>query len=69
VDHVNEAAFKTLYPEANSWYMGANIPGKPRVFMPYIGGVNVYRRECQEIADAGYRGFQLTQATQAAAAE
>ena len=39
VDHVNEVANGTLYPSANSWYMGANIPGKPRVFMPYIGGV------------------------------
>jgi len=68
VDHVNEAAFKTLYPEANSWYMGANIPGKPRVFMPYIGGVNVYRQECQEIADAGYRGFHLTSAAEKSAA-
>ena len=43
--HVNEVANKTLYPLANSWYMGANIPGKPRVFMPYIGGVGSYRRE------------------------
>jgi len=68
VDHVNTAAFKTLYPEANSWYMGANIPGKPRVFMPYIGGVNVYRQECQEIADAGYRGFRLTSAAEKSAA-
>ena len=40
VDHVNEVASVTLYPKANSWYLGANIPGKPRVFMPYIGGNN-----------------------------
>ena len=39
VAHVNEVAHGTLYPQANSWYMGANIPGKPRIFMPYIGGV------------------------------
>src|SRR5882724_9722026 len=39
VAHVNEIGHATLYPRANSWYMGANIPGKPRVFMPYIGGV------------------------------
>ncbi len=44
VAHVNEVAQGTLYPQANSWYMGANIPGKPQIFMPYIGGVGVYRR-------------------------
>ena len=38
VDHVNQLADATLFPRANSWYMGANVPGKPRVFMPYIGG-------------------------------
>jgi cyclohexanone monooxygenase len=40
--------------------MGANIPGKPRIFMPYIGGVGVYRRICDEVAAAGYRGFTMT---------
>jgi cyclohexanone monooxygenase len=60
VAHVNEVAHKTLYPQAASWYMGANIPGKPRVFMPYIGGVGVYRQICDEIAADGYRGFQLS---------
>ncbi len=59
VDHVNEVAFKTLYPSANSWYMGANIPGKPRVFLPYIGGVGHYRQTCDRIAAEGYEGFQL----------
>jgi cyclohexanone monooxygenase len=44
VDHVQEAANRTLFPPANYWYMGANIPGKPRLFMPYIGGVGRYRR-------------------------
>ena len=44
VEHVNEVAHTTLYPQANSWYMGANIPGKPQIFMPYIGGVGVYAR-------------------------
>jgi cyclohexanone monooxygenase len=62
VAHVNEVAEKTLYPLANSWYMGANIPGKPRVFMPYIGGVGVYRRKCEEIAAKGYEGFALSPA-------
>jgi len=60
VAHVNEVAQMTLYPQANSWYMGANIPGKPRIFMPYIGGVGVYRRICDEVAAAGYRGFTMT---------
>ncbi|WP_158932133.1 NAD(P)/FAD-dependent oxidoreductase [Acidisphaera sp. S103] len=59
VQHVNEVADTTLYPSAASWYMGANIPGKPRVFMPYIGGVGAYRRRCDEIAANGYEGFQL----------
>jgi cyclohexanone monooxygenase len=68
VDHVNEAAFSTLYPSANSWYMGANIPGKPRVFMPYIGGVGTYRRTCAEIAAKGYEGFRTESAPLAAVA-
>jgi cyclohexanone monooxygenase len=59
VQHVNEVADTTLYPSAASWYMGANIPGKPRVFMPYIGGVGTYRQKCDEIAANGYEGFQL----------
>lgn len=56
---VTVAAHKTLYPRAGSWYMGANIPGKARVFMPYVGGVGTYRRICEEVARAGYRGFSL----------
>jgi cyclohexanone monooxygenase len=60
VAHVNEVAQMTLYPQANSWYMGANIPGKPRIFMPYIGGVGAYRRICDEVAAKGYRGFAMT---------
>jgi cyclohexanone monooxygenase len=59
VAHVNEVAQATLYPQANSWYMGANIPGKPRIFMPYIGGVGVYRRICNEVAAKGYQGFVM----------
>jgi cyclohexanone monooxygenase len=62
VAHVNEAAAATLYPLANSWYMGANIPGKPRVFLPYVGGVGVYREKCDEVAAKGYEGFALTSA-------
>ena len=60
VAHVNEVAETTVYPLANSWYLGANVPGKPRVFMPYIGGFPVYRDKCNEVAAAGYQGFQLT---------
>jgi cyclohexanone monooxygenase len=59
VRHVNDVADTTLYPSAASWYMGANIPGKPRVFMPYIGGVGAYRDKCDEIAANGYEGFEL----------
>ncbi|CAF4605592.1 unnamed protein product [Rotaria sp. Silwood2] len=55
--HVNEVANSTLFPLANSWYVGANIDGKPRVFMPYIGGFNVYRQKCQDIVNNGYEGF------------
>ena len=59
VDHVNEIASFTLFPKANSWYMGANVPGKPRVFMPYAGGVGEYRKKCDAVAAAGYEGFTL----------
>jgi cation diffusion facilitator CzcD-associated flavoprotein CzcO len=60
VAHVNELANQTLYPLANSWYIGANIPGKPRIFMPYIGGVGNYRKKCQEVAEKGYEGFTFS---------
>ena len=64
VAHVNEVAHGTLYPQANSWYMGANIPGKPRIFMPYIGGVGPYRQICNEVAAKGYEGFAMARAEQ-----
>jgi len=67
VAHVNEVAQATLYPRAASWYMGANIPGKPRVFLPYIGGVPVYRQICDDVAAKGYEGFALTPRHRAAA--
>jgi cation diffusion facilitator CzcD-associated flavoprotein CzcO len=60
VARVNEEASATLYPQADSWYMGANMPGKPRVFLPYPGGVGVYREFCSEIAGKGYDGFVMT---------
>jgi len=59
VQHNNEVADRTLYPLANSWYVGANIPGKPRVFMPYVGGVAAYKKKCDEVAASGYEGFRL----------
>lgn len=49
----------TLFTQANSWYMGANVPGKPRVFMLFIGGFGVYLDICAEVAEAGYKGFEL----------
>ncbi len=66
VKHVDEVANCTVFPQANSWYLGANVPGKPRVFMPYIGGLGVYRDKCDQIAAEGYRGFLLSAAPQTA---
>ena len=60
VSHVNELADRTLMPKGASWYVGANVPGKPRVFMPYVGGVGVYRQKCAEVAANGYTGFNLS---------
>jgi cation diffusion facilitator CzcD-associated flavoprotein CzcO len=60
--HAEEVGNATLYPTADSWYMGANVPGKPRVFMPYIGGVGAYRERCDEVAANGYEGFTLVPA-------
>jgi cyclohexanone monooxygenase len=59
VEHVNEVAGRTLFPQANSWYMGANVLGKPRIFMPYIGGVATYRRICNDVVAKGYEGFMF----------
>ena len=59
VEHVNEAAEETLFVEASSWYVGANVPGKPRVFAPYVGGAAKYRQKCEEVAANGYEGFAL----------
>ena len=60
VDHVAEVASMTLFQKASSWYLGANIPGKTRVFMPYVGGVFPYRQRCDDVAAKGYEGFALT---------
>jgi cyclohexanone monooxygenase len=69
VEHNNQVANSTLYPLANSWYMGANIPGKPRVFMPYVGGFDRFTRTCDEIAAKGYEGIRMTGKAKAVAAE
>ncbi len=58
--HVNEIAGQTLMLAANSWYVGANVAGKPRVFMPYLGGVGSYLHACEDSAANGYKGFELT---------
>ncbi len=61
VAHVNEVVNGTLMTSANSWYMSANIPGKPRAFLPYLApeGVGGYRKTCDEVAAKGYEGFEL----------
>jgi cation diffusion facilitator CzcD-associated flavoprotein CzcO/acetyl esterase/lipase len=58
--HVQDCAAITLHPTANSWYMGANVPGKPRVFLPYIGGVDAYRQACDDVVGQDYLGFRMT---------
>jgi len=58
--HVNDCADITLFPAANSWYMGANVPGKPRVFLPYPAGVDFYRATCDEVVARDYLGFKLS---------
>ncbi|MEA3219895.1 NAD(P)/FAD-dependent oxidoreductase [Immundisolibacter sp.] len=60
--HVAAVADATLMPQADSWYVGANVPGKPRVFMAYLGGLGPYRQRCDEVAAQGYAGFELTPA-------
>jgi cyclohexanone monooxygenase len=60
VAHVNEVAAPTLFPSTNSWYVGANIPGKPRIFMPYIGGYPVYVQKCNDVAAKNFEGFALS---------
>ena len=64
VAHVNEVADETLFPTCNSWYVGANIPGKPRVFMPYLG-FPPYVEKCNEVAANDYEGFALTRGERA----
>jgi cation diffusion facilitator CzcD-associated flavoprotein CzcO len=60
VAHVGDVASRTLRYTCSSWYLGANIAGKPRVFMPYIGGFPKYVQKCNEVVARGYEGFVLT---------
>jgi cation diffusion facilitator CzcD-associated flavoprotein CzcO len=60
VEHVAEVGAMTLFPRADSWYMGANVPGKARYFLPYVGGVGPYREVCDGVAASGYQGFTMT---------
>ena len=60
MQHSEDAAAITLFPQANSWYVGANIPGKPRTFMAYTAGVDFYRAACDELVARDYLGFKFT---------
>ena len=59
VEHVNQVAEGTMYtaPNCNSWYLGSNIPGKDRIFLPYVGGARTYREKCDDVVAKGYEGF------------
>ena len=59
VEHNNSLSEQTLFPNCNSWYLGANVPGKPRVFMPYVGGLHAYTTKCKEVVHNGYKGFLM----------
>jgi cyclohexanone monooxygenase len=59
VQRVNQIAEQTVYPHCNSWYLGANIPGKPRIFMPLAGGFPAYADRCAAVAREGYTGFVM----------
>ncbi len=60
VQHTNDCADITLFPKAKSWYMGSNVPGKPSVFLPYVGGVDAYRQACNDVVEQDYLGFNLS---------
>ena len=59
VEHVNDVSTVSLRSTCSSWYVGTNIPGRPRVFMPYIGGFPVYVQKCNEVMTDGFSGFAL----------
>ena len=60
VEHHNEVAAATLLLGTDSWWVGANIPGKPRTLYPYVGGVGTFRAICHEVAEKGYEGLVLS---------
>jgi cyclohexanone monooxygenase len=60
VEHINNIADTTIYPTCNSWYLGANIPGKPRIFMPYVGGFQRYERKCKAVQAENYAGYHFS---------
>lgn len=60
VSHVNDVGNQTLFPKANSWYMGANVPGKAQTILLYLGGFQAYRKKCEDSAAKGYEGFLVT---------
>jgi hypothetical protein len=60
VAHVEAVGNTTLFPTADSWYVGSNVPNKPRFMLPYLGGFDAYRRKCNDVAQKGYEGFTLT---------
>lgn len=57
---VNDIGHQTLFTQANSWYLGCNVPGKPRAVLPYLGGFRSYRDRCEEVVARGYEGFALS---------
>jgi cyclohexanone monooxygenase len=59
-EHVADVGKDSLFARANSWYVGANIPGKPRVVLPYTGGQPLYRERCEAVARSGYEGFRFS---------
>jgi cation diffusion facilitator CzcD-associated flavoprotein CzcO len=68
VEHVADIGSRTLFPRAESWYLGANVPGKARVLMAYVGGIAAYRQRCDEVASENYRGFHIGSDPHAASA-
>ena len=62
IAHHEEASSRTLFPACNSWYVGANVSGKPRRVMPYTGGFSAYVEKCDAVAANGYEGLSLTAA-------
>jgi cyclohexanone monooxygenase len=69
VSQTNMLADQMLFSEAESWYRGENVPGKPAVFTPFPGGLEMYRDICERVAEDDYDGFELTGAAAPASAE